>query len=94
MGVFVVTLLLSGAALWWLHEPIALRLPPGSQVLDLEIEPGTSANGVAAAVVASGANVPALLLQTWCFCIQAPAGRVRCGARLRAHHRPKARRWK
>src|SRR5438132_4262934 len=65
MGVFVVTLLLSGAALWWLHEPIALRLPPGSQVLDLEIEPGTSANGVAAAVVASGADVPALLLQTW-----------------------------
>jgi UPF0755 protein len=65
MGVFVVTLLLLGAALWWLHEPIALRLPPGSQVLDLEIEPGTSANGVAAVVVASGADVPALLLQTW-----------------------------
>ena len=65
MGVFAAILLLLGAALWWLHEPMALRLPAGSQVLDLEIEPGTSANGVAAAVVASGADVPALLLQTW-----------------------------
>lgn len=65
MLVFVGALLLFGAALWWLHEPIALRLPPGSQVLDLEIEPGTSARGVADAVVAAGAEVPAPLLQAW-----------------------------
>ena len=58
-------LLLSGAAWWWLHEPMALRLSPGRQVVDLEIEPGTSARGVATAVVAAGAEVPALLLQTW-----------------------------
>ena len=58
MLVFVGALLLFGAALWWLHEPIPLRLSPGSQVVDLEIEPGTSASGVADAVVASGADVP------------------------------------
>ena len=62
---FASALLLFGAALWWLHEPIPLRLQPGSQVIDLEIEHGTSANGVAAVVVASGADVPVLLLQAW-----------------------------
>ncbi|OGB00057.1 MAG: aminodeoxychorismate lyase [Burkholderiales bacterium RIFCSPHIGHO2_12_FULL_61_11] len=65
MLVFAGALLLLGASLWWLHEPIALRLPPGSQVVDLEIEPGTSARGVADAVVAAGAEVPAPLLQAW-----------------------------
>ena len=58
-------LLLFGGALWWLQQPIALRLPPGAQAADLEIEHGTSADGVAEAVVASGADVPVLLLQTW-----------------------------
>ena len=53
---------LFGGALWWLHEPLQLRLPPDSQVVDLEIEPGTSAAGVASAVVASGVDVPAVLL--------------------------------
>jgi UPF0755 protein len=54
-----------GSALWWLHEPMALRLQPGNTVIDLEIEPGTSANGVAETVVASGADVPVLMLQAW-----------------------------
>ncbi|HAL36582.1 MAG TPA: endolytic transglycosylase MltG [Polaromonas sp.] len=58
-------LLLGGAAWWWLHQPIPLRLQPGSQVVDLEIELGTPASGVANAVVASGAEVPVLLLQAW-----------------------------
>nr|WP_232229824.1 endolytic transglycosylase MltG [Polaromonas glacialis] len=62
---FIAALLLFGAALWWLHEPMLLRLQPGSQVVDLEIEHGTTANGVADAVVASGADVPVLLLQAW-----------------------------
>lgn len=63
--VFAGTLLLFGAGLWWLHEPIPLRLAPGSQVVDLEIEPGTPASGVAEVIVASGADVPALLLHAW-----------------------------
>ncbi|MEO6322696.1 MAG: endolytic transglycosylase MltG [Polaromonas sp.] len=57
--------LLFGAAFWWLHQPMPLRLQPGAQVVDLEIEPGTSANGVAETVVASGADVPVVMLQTW-----------------------------
>jgi UPF0755 protein len=63
--VFAGALLLFGAGLWWLHEPIPLRLPPGSQVVDLEIEPGTPASGVAEVIVASGADVPAVLLHAW-----------------------------
>lgn len=65
VGLFAAALLLFAAALWWLHEPMALRLPAGSPVIDLEIEPGTSASGVASAVVASGADVPVMLLQAW-----------------------------
>jgi len=64
-AVLTAALLLSGAAWWWLHEPMALRLSPGQQVLDLEIEPGTSARGVATTVVVAGAEVPAPLLQAW-----------------------------
>ncbi|MFS2034223.1 endolytic transglycosylase MltG [Polaromonas sp. CT11-55] len=63
--VFAGALLLFGAGLWWLHEPIPLRLAPGSQVVDLEIEPGTPASGVAETIVASGADVPAVLLHAW-----------------------------
>ena len=58
-------LALFGAALWWLHQPLELRLQPGSQVVELEIEPGTTAAGAAAAAVASGVKTPVLLLQTW-----------------------------
>ena len=63
--VFTGALLLFGAGLWWLNEPIPLRLAPGSQVVDLEIEPGTPASGVAEVIVASGADVPAIFLHAW-----------------------------
>lgn len=62
---FTAALLLAGAALWWLNTPMPLRLQPGNPVLDLEIEPRTSANTVAEVVVASGADVPVQLLQVW-----------------------------
>ena len=65
MLLLVAALLLSGATLWWLNAPMTLRLPPGNTALDLEIENGTSANGVAEVVVASGAQVPVLPLQAW-----------------------------
>ena len=57
--------LLSGTAFWWLNHAMPLRLQPGAQVVDLEIESGTSANGVAETVVASGADVPVAMLQAW-----------------------------
>ena len=62
---FTALLLLFGGALWWMHEPIALRLQPGNAVVDLTIEHGSTADGVAETVVASGADVPLLLLQAW-----------------------------
>ena len=58
-------LLCVGAALWWLYTPLTLKPPAGSQVLDLQIEPGTSPRAVAEAVVASGADTHPLLLYVW-----------------------------
>ena len=75
----VAVLLLFGAALWWLHEPIPLRLQPDSQVVDLEIEPGTSASGVAEVIVASGADVPVLLLRAW-FRLSGQARLIKAGS--------------
>lgn len=79
MVLFTAVLLLFGAALWWLHAPMPLRLKPGTSVADLEIEHGTAANGVAEAVVASGADVPVLLLQTW-FRVSGQARLIRAGS--------------
>lgn len=62
---FTASLLLFGGALWWLHEPIALRLQPGNEVVDLTIEHGITADGAAETVVANGADVPLFLLQAW-----------------------------
>ncbi len=68
-GLFILLLLAAlavlGGALWWLHEPLPLRTPPGSEVVELEIEPGSSGDKVAETVVASGVDTPRLLLQAW-----------------------------
>jgi UPF0755 protein len=77
--VFAGALLLGGAVGWWVNQPMALHLQPGSQVLDLEIEPGTTASGVAAVVVASGAVVPVQLLQAW-FRISGQARQIKAGS--------------
>lgn len=77
--VFAGALLLFGAALWWLHEPIPLRLVPGTQVLDLEIEPGTPASGVAQVVADSGAEVPVVLLHAW-FRFSGQARQIKAGS--------------
>jgi len=75
----VLLLLVSGAAAWWLHEPMPLKLQPGAQVVDVEIEPGTRANTVAEVVVASGADVPTLLLQLW-FRLSGQARQIKAGS--------------
>lgn len=77
--IFAGALLLFGAALWWIHEPIPLRLSPGSQVVDLEIEPGTRASSVADVIVASGADVPAIFLQAW-FRLSGQARLIKAGS--------------
>ena len=71
--------LAAAAAAWWLHKPINLNLPAGSQVLDLEIEPGTRAAQVAEAVVASGADVNVELLQLW-FRLSGQARQIKAGS--------------
>lgn len=52
-----------GAGYWWLHRPLSLRTSMGA-ALELEIEPGTSPRGVAAAV-AAGVDVDPRLLYAW-----------------------------
>ena len=71
-------LLAGGAAFWWLHQPLTLRMPPGITALDLEIEPG-NANQAAAAVVASGADVPVRALQWW-FRLSGQARLIKAGS--------------
>ncbi|MDB5965204.1 MAG: mltG [Polaromonas sp.] len=56
-----------------------LRLPPGAQVLDLEIEPGSRADTVAEVVAASGADVPVPLLQLW-FRVSGQARQIKAGS--------------
>ena len=68
-----------GSAAWWLHHPIRLSLPAGSQVLDLAIEPGTRASQVAEVVVTSGADVNVMLLQVW-FRLSGQARQIKAGS--------------
>ncbi len=79
MGALLLVALFMGAAAWWLHAPIRLNLPAGNQVLDLEVEPGTRADQVAEAVVASGADVNLTLLQVW-FRASGQARQIKAGS--------------
>ena len=75
----LLTALATGTAVWWLHDPMRLNLPAGSQVLDLEIDPGTRAAQVAEAVIASGADVNVQLLQLW-FRLSGKARQIKAGS--------------
>jgi len=79
MFALLLVALAGGASAWWLHNPIRLNLPPGSQVLDLEIEPGTPAAQVAEGIVASGADVNVTLLQVW-FRASGQARQIKAGS--------------
>lgn len=50
-----------GWALWWVHQPLALRAPS----VDLSVEPGTLPRGVAQAVREAGVDVEPELLYAW-----------------------------
>ena len=76
---FLTVVLVIAGGLWWLNEPMPLRLPDGAQVLDLEIEPGTRAMTVAELIVASGADVSAPLLKTW-FRVSGQARQIKAGS--------------
>ena len=79
LGLFAAALLVLGCSLWWLNEAMPLKFAPGMQVVDLEIEPGTRARTVAEVVVASGADVPVLLLQVW-FRVSGQARQIKAGS--------------
>jgi len=76
---FLAGLLVFGAVGWWLHEPLKLQPQPGSQVVDLEIEPGTPAQRVADVVAASGVDVSPQLLHAW-FRLSGQARQIKAGS--------------
>ena len=77
--VFLTAALAAGITWWWLHAPLRLNLPPGAQVLDLEIEPGITANAVAGVVADTGVVVPVVLLQAW-FRVSGQARQIKAGS--------------
>ena len=77
--VLLAAVLAAGGAWWWLNAPLRLDLLPGAQVLDLEIEPGITANAVAGTVTDSGVMVPTPLLQAW-FRLSGQARQIKAGS--------------
>ena len=65
---------LAGSAAWWLHQPLALA----SEAVELDIEPGTSARGVAQAVAEAGVNVNPSWLFAW-FRLSGEARKIKAG---------------
>jgi UPF0755 protein len=79
MLVLAVGLLFSSAALWWLNAPLTLQPLRGSQVVDLEIEPGTRGRDLAQAVVASGVQTSSNWLYGW-FRLSGQSRQIRAGS--------------
>lgn len=77
--VFLGGLLVFGAAGWWLYQPLSLQPKAGSNVVDLEIEPGTPAQRVADTVAASGVAVEPTLLYAW-FRLSGQARQIKAGS--------------
>ncbi len=68
----------AAAALVWLHRPLPMNLR-GGPVLDLVIEPGTTARGVARALAQSGITAPEALLFVW-FRLSGSAHEIKAGS--------------
>ncbi len=79
LAAILLGLTLTAAALvWWLHAPIALRLPAGAEALELLIEPGTTPREIARDVGRAGGEVNATLLFAW-FRLSGQARQIRAG---------------
>ncbi len=80
---FFVAAVTLGAGVWWLNQPVGARDAPalesGRAVLDLSIEPGTTARGVAQAVADAGFRVNPGLLYTW-FRVSGQARQIKAGS--------------
>ena len=72
---FVFAALMSGAAAWWLNQGLAVN----ADTVDLAVEPGTSARGVAQAVSDAGVQVNPLLLYWW-FRLSGDARQLKAGS--------------
>jgi UPF0755 protein len=68
----------AAAALVWLHRPLPMNLK-GEPVLDLVIEPGTTARGVARVLAQSGITAPETLLFVW-FRLSGSSHEIKAGS--------------
>jgi len=73
--VFILVLAAGGAGFWWVNQPLALRAP----VVDLAIEPGTSARGVAQDAVDAGVQTSTQLLYWW-FRVSGESRQIKAGS--------------
>ncbi len=71
----VLAVLLGGSAGWWLNRGLAMN----AAVLDLSVEPGMSARGVAQAVNEAGVQVNPFLLYWW-FRLSGQARQIKAGS--------------
>lgn len=70
----VLVILLGGGAGWWLNRGLAMN----AAVIDLSVEPGTSARGVALALTEAGVQVNPFLLYWW-FRLSGQARQIKAG---------------
>ena len=75
----VVAGLLAGAGAWWVHQPLRMAGARPGQQLDVSIEPGTAARGVAQALVDAGVQTSPELLFWW-FRLSGSARQIKAGS--------------
>ncbi len=74
-SLFFVALMLGAAGVWWIHHPLDTR----QSILDVSIEPGTSPQAMAQAVIDAGAVSSAQLLYAW-FRVSGQSRQMRAGS--------------
>ena len=72
---FVLAAALTGMGAWWVNQPLVMA----TASVDVAIEPGTSARGVAQVVAQSGVKVLPELLYAW-FRLSGDARRIKAGS--------------
>ena len=73
--IVVLAALMGGGAVWWLNQSLSLN----ADTVDLSVEPGTSAGGVAQAVSEAGVQVNPFLLYWW-FRLSGDARQIKAGS--------------
>ena len=70
----VLALLLGGACIWWVNSSLTIK----SGSVDLHVEPGTSARGIAQAVADAGVQANPILLYWW-FRLSGDSRQIKAG---------------